>query len=280
MAPPQLSDYETAANAIYQPQEAAEQEADQATDTTTKNTLEAEKPQIQTDYESAIDQLTNSVQNQTGQISQLYSERLGGNFSGLQGNAMQQLFTQANQQQSIISETEANKLSQITTEEGNADITYQADIAALTPKYQSLEEQYANSAYSSAVTDYNDTQYKDAELQLSEDRLGVEAESANNSAISAANSAADKYSVKQLSSGNLAYTGPNGSTNLYQYAQGVNGGASANPDDVLSTIQGELARGSTTDKGAAAGITKLKDQGESTSQILASLAKSNAYIFT
>lgn len=95
-----------------------------------------------------------------------------------------------------------------------------------------------------------------------------------------ANNPAAGYSVKQLGSGNLAYTGPNGTTNLYQYAQALNGGNSADPDKVLDTIQSTLAGGSATDKGAANGIAKLKQQGLTTAQIVARLKSSNGYIFS
>lgn len=264
--------YMSAAQAIYQPQQQAEADSLQATDTTTKNTLEAEKPQVQTDYQSAIDKLTQSVQDQTGQINQLYSQRLGGNFSGLQGNDLGQMFSRANEQQSIISQTEANKLSQITTEEGNADISYQSNLAALTPKYQSLEMQSAASAYSDDQKAEQDQANSDRDYNLSVAKF-------EQSAGSQADTDASKYKSGQYSSGNKYYTGPNGQTNLYQYAQGVNGGASADPDDVLTTIQNELSSGSSTDKGAAAGITKLQNEGKSATDILNSLAKSNAYIF-
>lgn len=268
--------YMQAAEAVYQPQEQAEATSLQATDTTTKNTLQAEVPQIQTDYQSAIDKLTLSVQNQTASINQLYSQRLGGNFSGLQGNDLGSMYAQANEQQSIISQTEANKLSEITTEEGNADITYQADLSALTPKYQSLEESAAETSYAADQKAAQDQSNSDRTYDLDVAKFE---QSASNSDTSAANTLADKYKVSSLSSGNKAYTGPNGETNLYQYAQGVNGGSTADPDAVLQTIQQELSTGSTTDKGAAAGITKLQNEGKSTADIIASLQKSNAYIF-
>lgn len=268
--------YMEAAQAFYQPQQQAEATSLQATDTTTKNTLEAEKPQIQTDYQSAIDKLTQSVQDQTGQINMLYSQRLGGNFSGLQGNDLGQMFSRANEQQSIISQTEANKLSAITTAEGNADITYNADLSALTPKYQSLEAGAAASAYASDEKDAQTQANSDRTYSLDVAKLGA---TEANTAATQANTAASKYTVSQLSSGNKAYKGPNGQTNLYQFAQGVNGGASANVDDVLSTIQQELGTGSATDKGAANGITALQKQGLSSTEILQRLAKSNAYIF-
>lgn len=277
--PPQLSDYQSAANAIYQPQQQAEATALQATNTTTKNSLEAEKPQIQTDYQSAINQLTQSVQDQTGQINQLYSQRLGGNFSGLQGNDLGQMFSRANQQQSIISQTEANKLSQITTEEGNADINYQASLAALTPKYQSLETQYAQSAYGSAVSDYNDTQYKNAELGLSEARLGIEQQNANNSAANAANSAssaaASAYKLKQGSNGQYMFTGPNGQpVSLAQYLQGASQG---NGQVWTQTALNVLKNGTAYDKTVYAAAEKAYNSHGNVAQAIANADTKNAY---
>lgn len=274
---PSLATYQAAANAIYQPQQAADDATALATDTTTKATLEAEKPQIATDYTSAIDKLTQSVTNQNAQIGQLYATRLGGNFSGLQGNAMAQVFASADEQQGIIESTEANKLAQITTEEGNADTTYQADLSSIASKYQGDEADEANSAYDTALNDYND---QEAETERAE----IKANSSGSSGGLTAGeqqTETDKYQVKQLSpDGAKGYTGPNGQTDLYQYAQGVNGGASANVDDVLATIQQELSSGTSTDKGAANGITALQKQGLSSTQILQRLAKSNAYIFS
>lgn len=260
--------YMAAAQAFYQPQQQAEQSALQTTNTTTKNTLEAEKPQVQTDYQDAIDKLTQSVQDQTGQISQLYSERLGGNFSGLQGNDMGMMFSRANQQQSIISQTEANKLAQITTEEGNSDITTNAAIAALTPKYQSLEIGAASSAYSADQKAAQDQANADRTYQLSAARLGIEAQNANNT--SAAN-IGKGYSVKQLSSGNKAYTGPNGQTNLYQYAAAVSGG---DPTQTLNTILEQLKTGSSYDKGAYNKVANM-----SPSDAISYLQQHNSYIF-
>lgn len=256
--------YMQAAQAVYQPQQQAEASALQTQNTTTKNTLEAEKPQIQTDYQSAIDKLTQSVKDQTGQINMLYSQRLSGNFSGLQGNDLGQMFSRANEQQSIISQTEANKLAQITTEEGNADITYANSLASLTPKYQSLEQQYAQGAYS-------DDQ-KAAQAQANSDRsYQLSVAKFENSASNSSNSAANKYSVKQLSSGNKAYTGPNGQTNLYQFAAATSGG---DPSATYQTILSQLKTGSSTDKGAYNKVASM-----SIADGIAYLQKHNSYIF-
>lgn len=230
---PQLSTYQQAAQSIYEPQKAAEATALGATRDTTKNTLESEKGQISTDYESALQSLKDSVTQQSGQISQLYTSRLLGNISGLQGNDMGQMFSKANQQQAIISETRANKLNSITTAEGNADINYNAGIASLTPKYQSMEEQYAQSGYGSAVKDYNTQAYQQEQLQMRQEALdetarhnsATEYDSAANRAQSAANSDASKYSVKQQSGGNYLFKGPNGQpVSMAQYLEGASQG--------------------------------------------------------
>lgn len=285
--PPALADYQKAAVALYDPQKQAEANQLKATHDITKNTLEAQKGEVKTNYQSAIDDLLQSVQDQSGQINQLYSQRLGGNFSGLQGNDMGMMFSRANKQQALISTTEANKLNEITAGEANADIAYGTGIANLEPKYHSLEEEASQSNYGSAVKEYNtqkqqdiDNSFKEANLQLGYDRLSSSnanaAASRAQSANDKATSAASKYKVAQYDSGNKKYTGPNGQTNLYDYASNV---ALGDPDTAYSIIKQELSTGSQTDKGAYNGMLKLEKQGLSPSEIIQRLAKSNPYIF-
>lgn len=90
------------------------------------------------------------------------------------------------------------------------------------------------------------------------------------------NNPAAGYKVGRLSSGNYKFTGPNGDTNMYQYAAALSGG---DPDATYNTIKQLLAGGSATDKGAAAGIAKLEKQGLSQDQIIGRLKASNGYIF-
>lgn len=169
MQPPSLATYQSAVNAIYAPQQAADDTTALSTEQNQIATDEAEKPQIATDYQSAIDKLTQSVTDQTGSIAQLYAKNLGGNFSGLQANSMAQVFSAADEQQSIISQTEANKLAQITTDEGNAANTYQADLSSIASKYQGEEADEANSEYNTALNDYND---QEAETERTEIKAG------------------------------------------------------------------------------------------------------------
>lgn len=160
------------------------------------------------------------------------------------------------------------------TDNQNAKDSAASTIADATAKYNQLKDTYDISntqeqQKASAAQTAADAAEKAREFNVSAAQSG-----------SSSNNPAAGYSVKQLSSGNLAYTGPDGSaTNLYQYAQALNGGNSASPDAVLGTIKQELSQGSTTDKGAAAGIAALQKQGLSTSQIIARLKASNGYIF-
>lgn len=246
--PPQMSDYQSAAQAIYQPQQQAESTALKATHDTTVNSLESEKGQVSTDYQSAIDKLTQSVQDQTGQINQLYSQRLGGNFSGLQGNDMGQMFARANEQQAIIGQTRANKLAQITAGETNADINYNAGEAALAPKYQSQEAQYAQNAYAGAIKEYNtqkqndiSNNFKMANLNLGYARL---AQSGQNSANAQNDKVLSQYKAVQRSGGGFGYVGPNGQAiNLGQYAKAVGGGDDA---QAVQLIRNQLQNDSTS----------------------------------
>jgi hypothetical protein len=270
--PPALSDYQTAATNIYEPQKQAEQIALTATRDTTKNSLEAQKGQVNTTYTDAIQHLQQAIEDQSGQINQLYSQRLGGNFSGLQGNDMGKMFSRANQQQSVIEQTRANKLNEITTGETNADINYGAGVAALTPKYQSLESEYASNAYGSAVKDYKDTQYKNAQLSLGYARL---ASSNANAAAGRAQTASNQFKVagkynsntgKNDFSNGYAFTGPNGKpVSMSQYISGAGMGG----QDIVDL----LSNGSKYDRAVAAKVAKANPQNDN--QLIAAIKKAD-----
>lgn len=180
-----LSTYQTAANAVYDPQ----QQAEGAQLTTTKNaniaTDESQKGQINTDYAAAIQNLQNTTNDNVGSINQLYTLRLGGNFSGLQGNDLGQMFARATQTQGNIEATRANKINGINTDENNVNQQFNTAYNGLGSKYSSLKADYANTNYAAAVKDEQDQAYKNAQLNLSYARL---ANSSANSANSQANS--------------------------------------------------------------------------------------------
>ncbi len=178
--PPSLASYQKAAASIYNPQQAAEGRSLTTQEQTTQNTLEGEKGQVQTDYQAAISNLNSTLNSNIAKINQLYTERLGGNFSGLQGNDIGGAVSGALKQQGVIESTRANKLSEIGTAETNAKLTYNTDIGNLGSKYSSLKSQYANSAYSSAVKDYQTNQYRQEELGLRQQALNISAARAAN----------------------------------------------------------------------------------------------------
>lgn len=203
---PTLAQYQAAAQSIYAPQQAADAASLKATNTTTKNTLEAEKGQIGTNYQSAINNLNSSVQDRTGSINQLYTERLGGNFSGLQGNDLGMMYAKANQQQGIIESTRANALNNIAVQEGNADITYNTNLNNLGSMYQSKEAQYANAGYDSAMKSYQAQQLEQeriAQAQANSDRNYALAVNRASSSRAPRQSSADVLAQNMASVGNM-----------------------------------------------------------------------------
>ena len=263
---PSLATYQSQAQSIYAPQQQAEQTSLTASHQANLNTLNAEKAAVDPTYALQEASLQSSVQQQAAQINQTYSERLLGNFSGLQGNDMGQMFAKANLQEQTIQQQRTDALNSIATQVANEDLTYNADVAALTPKYQSLENQYANSAYSSAVNSANTQAYQDANLQLKQESIN---NTANYDAAKLANTAASGYKatpktykyvdskgVTQTGSHGYSYTGPNGqSLNLGQWAAATQGG---DPNSTLASIVSQL-RGSSTsaDKQALTAIDNL-----------------------
>lgn len=266
--------YQSLAESIYNPQQQAESNSLDTNHTNTISQLEGSKSYVAQNYNEGIQNLKDSVKAQTGQIDSLYNSRLLGNISGLQGNDMGMMYAKANQQQANIETTRANKLAQITGAETAANNTYTTSKGNLGLKYSSLKSKYASDAYNSDV--------KDARAQSNSDRsYNLAVFNANKSAGNADTAAAGKYKVayKTTGGGDKAYTGPNGSTNLYQYAQGVNGGAKAGADQVLQTIKEQLTSGSSIDKNTAAYITTAQRKGASTADIIKQLSKTSSYIF-
>lgn len=197
--PPSFATYQKAAQDIYEPQKAAEQASLTTEKTGAISTLEATKNPIQQDYQTAIDELKQSVLKQTGEINQLYTLRLGGNFSGLQGNDLGMMFSSANKQQTGIETTRANKLSDIALQEANVTNRYNTDIGNLGSKYQSLEAEYTNKGYGEAVKDYQTQQYRQEQLKLDYARLNSSnANAAASRALRASNAANKPLTSTQI----------------------------------------------------------------------------------
>ena len=224
-----LATYQAAANSIYDPQQANESASLAATNNANIATLEGQKGQINTDYGQAVQNLRQTTQQNTGQINQLYTQRLGGNFSGLQGNDLGQMFSRAAQDQTNIETNRANKLNGINTEQTNAKNIYNTTNNSLVGKYSALKNQYANTAYADANKQEQDNYYKQANLQLAQQRNGIAAQNANNAAASKLTAG---YGVKSSSTGGYSFHGANGvPVTLAKYAS-VTG---ASIDDLLAS---------------------------------------------
>lgn len=146
-----------------------------------------------------------------------------------------------------------------------------------TNKYNQLKSQYeiANSREQAAAQARAEAaKQAESSRQFDAAQANENARSANSIAASRAASApnpAAGYSVKQLTSGNKAYTGPSGQTNLYQYAAAVSGG---NPNATYNQILSQLKTGSSTDKKAYNKVASM-----SMAQGISYLQKNNSYIF-
>lgn len=99
----------------------------------------------------------------------------------------------------------------------------------------------------------------------------------NTTKAAAAVNPAAGYKVAQNKMGGLSFTGPNGATSMYQYAAALNNG---DAQGTYNTIKQLLASsGDSSDKGAAAGIARLEQQGLNPTQVIARLKASNPAIF-
>jgi hypothetical protein len=218
---PQLSDYQAAAVALYAPQEASEAQDISTTLTEDINTEEAGKAQIGTNYTTAMNNLSLSVQQNTGKIDQLYTERLGGNFSGLEGNDLGTMYASADNQQATIEATRTNALNAITTAETNATLQANQQTEDLGSKYNALETTYAESNYATASKDYL-TEINDiATQEYHQEDLGIQQEkvdaSIENTATTQANTTASEFKAAGKET-----VGPNGSTDIASTSAGYN----------------------------------------------------------
>lgn len=191
--------------------------------------------------------------------------------------------------------TEAQRHKQVTNEQAPIADQLKTQTGALGDATTNLSDAMgqATTAASNKVNDYNSgraalqaeydmankREQDAAATALEQQKMAEQVREANMSAASKAASSTDSaagYKVGKYSSGNYHFVGPNGDTNMYQYAAAMNGGDAGG---TYTTLKQLLANGSATDKGAAAGMAKLEKQGLSQSQIIARLKASNGYIF-
>lgn len=279
---PDLATYEAQANATYAPQEQAEQTQSAATHQANLNTLGTQLSSTGTQYDEQEQGLTNTVQSEAAQIAQTYSTHLLGNFSGLQGNDMGEMFSKANQQEQNIETERTNAINAVNTSITNENLTYNANSAALVSKYQGLEAGAASDSYNAAVKDYDTEQYQQEQLGLDYAKLNqtasYESGELANSANSAANSASNAYKAtgKGGSTNNgYDFTGPNGQPiSLSQYLQGSSQG---NGQVWTQTALNILKNGTAYDQNIyKAAMTAYNNHGN-VAQTIANADTKNAY---
>lgn len=189
---PDLATYQQAAQAIYAPQQTADETTAKASTASDIANEESLKGGVQTDYQTAINNLTTTTNQNVAKINQLYTTRLGGNFSGLQGNDLGSMFATASQNQATIESTRANALAGIATTETNDQNELNATLSSIASKYQGEEEDYADTNYGAAVKEYDTEQYQQEELALKQE------------SIDAANARASAPSESATNASNLA----------------------------------------------------------------------------
>lgn len=146
-----LSTYQKAADAIYNPQLDAEMAQNSQSLKNAQAALDSEQTGIEPAYQTAIRNLNDQTLQNEGKINQLYSQRLGGQFSGLQGNDMGMMYSKATQAKSDIETSRANKLADIASRRTLAQGTYDTNANALRSKYSGMKAQYAQDNYNDAI---------------------------------------------------------------------------------------------------------------------------------
>lgn len=237
---PSLATYQSAAEAADQPLEQAEATTDAATHQANLNTLQEQQSEIDPTYDQAVEALNTQITGETGALNQKYTEALQGNFSGLQGNDLGMLYSKANQDLTTIQTQRANALNEVATKISNENLTYTAGESALTSKYQAQEASDANSAYDTALNEYNT---QESELERSEI-------SASTSANNAATAAEAGFKVKQGTQGQYMFTDKNGTPiSMAEFISGSGGGSGK----VLDLLQ----NGTSYDKSVYAKVSNL-----------------------
>lgn len=146
-----LAQFQAQANAIYDPQGAAEKASLKTGYDATYSQLESSKADVGTNYERAIRGVNETEKGQVSSLNALYSSRLAGNFSGLQGNALQGLYGKDNQARADLATNRINKLAQITGQETSALNKYNTDSRGVDAKITSEKAKYSSENYNSAV---------------------------------------------------------------------------------------------------------------------------------
>lgn len=195
---PNFASYQAAASQIYDPLAQGELAQNDAAHTGNIATLESQKTGVANTYNSSIYDLQKATDSNAAKIQQQYTLALGGNFSGLQGNDMGMMFSDAAHTQGTIAASRDDALNQIATKESNDTLSYNANASAINNKYASQKTQYAQDQYGSAVNAYNQS-------IIDQQKMAIEQQKANAATMSASKSAAPSAAaVKQQDMSTIA----------------------------------------------------------------------------
>lgn len=179
-----LAQYQQSAASIYDPQLQAELEQLAQKKRSVLTALGEEEKTIEPEYQRALRGLGEQTRENEGKINQLYSQRLGGQFSGLQGNDMGMMFSKAADRRTDIETARAGKLSGIASRRTLAEQEEATGGNALRSRYTGLKNQYAQQAYERALREEEDRRRWEA--QMAETRRANSARIASSRQSSAA----------------------------------------------------------------------------------------------
>lgn len=268
---PSFATYEAQAKASYQPQEQADLTNLSAQHDAALNTYKTEQQGVGAQYDTQEQMLKMTVQDEAATIGQIYTTKLIGNISGLQGNDMGEMFAKANVQENSIESARTNAINAITTDIANENLTYGAKVSATQSKYAGLEEAAASSGYNDAMKQYNTDNLEYA--KLNETANYHQQDLALRGAQLAAtqqNNYLGSFKASAKKGGGFAYEGPNGEAlSLGQYASTLGQG---DPSNTLSIITNQLQQsGTSADQHALQFIGYLQKRGLNDQQVVQQL---------
>lgn len=168
-----IQDYQNQAASIYDPQLQAELASLTQKKQRTLAGLADEERTIEPEYQRAIRGLGDQVRESEGRINQLYSQRLGGQFSGLQGNDLGMMYSKAHQSRGDIETNRANKLASIASRRRLAEEEELTGANALRSRYSGLKTQYAQQAYQRALEQEENRRRWEEEMSLNRQRAAA-----------------------------------------------------------------------------------------------------------
>ena len=244
-----LAAFQAQANNIYDPQAKAQKDSLTSGYNAGKASMELTKGETNQGYERALRGVDETEKSQVSSLNSMYSQRLGGNFSGLQGNALQGLYGKDNQARADLATSRVNMLAKISGQETAALDKYNTDEQNVDARISGEKAKYSSDNYNSAVREEQrvaQEQEKAAQQErFHQDTMNMEyaklSSSNANRASSAASKEANQYKVTTRSGGGYGFSGPHGApVSMSEYLNKTGG-------DVNSMLD-MLRNGSSYDK--------------------------------